>query len=166
MVREAGQRLERTLASVLDLAELEGHSVQIQPDEVDLTREVRQALSLFSRQADEKGLRLVTDFPGQPVSVTLDVGAVQRIVTNLISNAIKFTDGGFVRVGVRPGHTRVVIEVEDNGIGIEPDYADKIFRSLRRSQRATHGRMWESGSGYTSRSAWLKCSAGILPFKA
>jgi PAS domain S-box-containing protein len=130
MVREAGQRLERTLTSVLDLAELESHSVQMQPDEIDLTREVRQALSLFSRQADEKGLRLVTDFPGQPVSVTLDVGAVQRILTNLISNAIKFTDGGFVRVGVHPGRTRVVIEVEDSGIGIEPDYVDKIFQEF------------------------------------
>jgi PAS domain S-box-containing protein len=130
MIRLSGERLERTLTSVLELAQLESQAVTVQSDEIDLAREVREALSLFRGEAGAKGLRLEADVPEGPVPAALDQGAVQRILTNLISNAVKFTDEGFVRVRLHHGAAQVVIQVEDSGIGIEPDQMERIFEEF------------------------------------
>lgn len=130
MILRSGRRLERTLTSVLDLAQLESKTVELSVEQIDLSAEIHEAVSMFERAAEEKGLRLDVDVPDEPVPADLDLGAVQRILTNLISNAVKFTEEGSVRVGLRTDDTHVKIDVEDTGIGIEPAYAEKIFREF------------------------------------
>ncbi|PEN11447.1 hypothetical protein CRI94_15540 [Longibacter salinarum] len=130
MIFQSGRRLERTLTSVLDLAQLESKTVEMKAETVDLTEEVREALSLFQKDAEDKGLRLEADVPGQPVMASTDRGAIHRVLANLISNAVKFTDDGGVRVGLHPADEHVCIEVEDTGIGIDEAFAEKIFHEF------------------------------------
>jgi PAS domain S-box-containing protein len=135
LIRQSGRRLERTLTSVLDLAQLESQSVEVRAEAVDLAAEVREAVALFRREAKAKGIALEADLPGGSVPAALDQGAVQRILANLISNAVKFTEEGQVRVRLRAderaGEQRAVIAVEDTGIGIEPEQAEGIFEAFR-----------------------------------
>ena len=129
-IRQGGKRLERTLTSVLDLAQLESQTIEVEADEIDLAEEVHEAAMLFRREARDKGLALDIDVPDRPVPAALDRGAVERILANLLSNAIKFTEEGRVQARLHAGATRAVIEIEDTGIGIEPDYADKVFEEF------------------------------------
>ena len=130
MIRKSGERLEETLTSVLDLAELESKTVSVDPEPIDLAREVREALHLVRPKANAKGLRLHADVPGEPVAATLDQGAVHRILSNLIANAVKFTEAGRVRVGLCAAPDHIAVEVEDTGIGIDPDQAERIFQAF------------------------------------
>ena len=130
MIFQSGRRLERTLTSVLDLAQLESEAIELKADEIDLRAEVKAAVSLFQQEARRKAIQLNADVPADPVRATLDEGAVHRILTNLISNAIKFTDDGTIRVGLHRSDSGIVIDVEDTGIGIDPELSERIFQEF------------------------------------
>ncbi|NBB73507.1 MAG: PAS domain S-box protein, partial [Bacteroidetes bacterium] len=128
MIRESGKRLEETLTSVLDLAKIEGESMRVRPDRVDLAEEVRTAAGIFRPKAEAKGLNLEVDVPTGPTAATLDPRVLRRILSNLVSNAVKFTSEGRVTVRLRPsGDNRATIEVEDTGIGIAEEQMTHIF---------------------------------------
>jgi PAS domain S-box-containing protein len=130
MIFQSGQRLERTLTSVLDLAQLESKAIELKAEDIDLRAEVEEAISLFQQEARGKNIELNASIPPGPVHVTLDGGAVQRILANLISNAVKFTNEGSVCVRLARSDSGGVIEVEDTGIGIGPESRERIFREF------------------------------------
>ena len=127
MICSSGRRLERTLTSVLDLAQLESKSIQLNPEQLDLTAEVDMAASLFRHRAQQKGIALTTTLPDGPVAASLDPGAFQRTLYNLVSNAIKFTDDGHIGVHLERAGAQAILRVEDTGIGIEEDQLERIF---------------------------------------
>jgi PAS domain S-box-containing protein len=127
LIRSSGKRLEDTLTSVLDLAQLESDVMRLEAEPVDLRDEVRTAADLVRKQVKEKGLAMHVDAPEVPVRVNTDPKAFHRILSNLLSNAVKFTNEGHVRVALHPEAEEVIITVEDTGIGIAPDEVDRVF---------------------------------------
>jgi PAS domain S-box-containing protein len=90
----------------------------------------------FAPQAAEKRLELIVVDTG--IEVTTDPMLLERILRNLISNALRYTERGRVLVGCRRHGTTVTIEVWDTGIGIPPDQFGEIFREFHRSHKKTH----------------------------
>ncbi len=134
LIHKSGKRLLDTLNSVLDLAQLESHSIELKNESVDLAELTIETASLFQIQANEKGLYLSLEIPpgGDPVAV-LDRGAATRILQNLLSNAVKFTRRGGITVRVRPTDDHVQIDVEDTGIGIDPEFLPFIFDEFKQA---------------------------------
>jgi two-component system sensor histidine kinase VicK len=102
----------------------------------DLKRFITDRLPPFGIMARQKGVALRTDFPDGPVDVPIHPGKFARVLENLLSNAVKFTrTGGQVTVSVLPEGPRVILKVQDNGVGIPEPLQGIIFNKFTKANR-------------------------------
>lgn len=130
-IETSGKRLLNTFNSILDLSLLESGQLRMHRTVVNLVQEVRERVDLHQPIAAEKGLAL-TFQPGSPtIPMVLDVTWLDRILTNLIGNALKFTARGSVVVAVQSLGTEVEIRVQDTGIGISSTFLSRLFEPFK-----------------------------------
>jgi signal transduction histidine kinase/ligand-binding sensor domain-containing protein/CheY-like chemotaxis protein/AraC-like DNA-binding protein len=123
---------------------------------VDLIREVVSDLELFALQRDIQCEVIASD---PTISFKTDADKFQRIMTNLISNAIKYNKtGGFVKATVKSDPTGLIVEIEDNGAGIKPEYVQKVFEPFGISSARKKG----SFPGYRSTGLGLAVTKGLV----
>ena len=146
LVHKAGERLMRTLNSVLNLSQLEAGTAEITPEAFDLRHQLEGLRAMFLEHAREHDVQLTFECPPDPIPVVLDESAVQRVVSNLLSNAIKFTDaGGSVTLECVYADTHVILKVHDTGVGIGDAFIDQLFAPFQQESTG-HQRKYE-GSG-------------------
>ena len=145
LIEKSGSRLLETLNSVLDLSQLEAGSMELDTRPVDVVAEVEEATTLFAPEAEEADLTLRAETEG-PVWARADRGALRRVLRNLLSNALKFTDaGGTVAVRARTTAEAAVISVADTGRGIDPEALPVLFEPFRQASNGAD--QSEQGSG-------------------
>jgi PAS domain S-box-containing protein len=127
----SGRRLKTTLDSVLDLSMIEAGEFSLECRTVDFTKAVRRRTDLLRPMAERKGLSFTVDTPDGGPEVYLDPNGLDRILTNLITNAIKFTEEGEVAVRVRANAAHVDLQVCDSGIGIDEDFLPELFEAFK-----------------------------------
>jgi len=144
-IHRSGQRLLATVNALLDMARLQADVMEIEAEEMDLVREVHAIVGAMQPQADGKGLFLKVLPEGLAVSACLDRSALERVLTNLVGNAIKFTEQGGVTVLVDADPDHVYLTVRDTGIGIREEFLPHLFSAF--SQASTgYARTYE-GNG-------------------
>lgn len=125
----SAQHLAQLINDVLDVAKIESGRIDFTPSEVDVAAVVREVRDTVRGLAVERHLDVSTDVDPGIGTVVLDAGKLKQVLYNYVSNAIKFTDeGGQVVIralGEGDGHFRV--EVEDTGIGIDPQDVGRLF---------------------------------------
>jgi signal transduction histidine kinase/ligand-binding sensor domain-containing protein/CheY-like chemotaxis protein/AraC-like DNA-binding protein len=125
---------------------------------VELIQEVVSDLELLAQQ---RNIKCEIYAPDSLILFKTDADKFQRIITNLISNAIKFNSpGGFVKVGIRSEDSTLIIEIEDNGVGIKPEYFQKVFEPFGISSAKKKG----SFPGYRSTGLGLAITKGLVEF--
>ena len=129
-IERSGHRLMNTLNSVLELAQLEAKSVQLKVDNVEITNEIKEAANLLSPLAHEN-VRLTVSVPDEPVHALVDRNAFGRVLNNLLSNALKFTQKGIVGVRAKVEQDKVRIEVHDSGVGISAEFIPQLFTEFK-----------------------------------
>ncbi|MFQ5572207.1 MAG: response regulator [Rhodothermales bacterium] len=145
MIKQAGERLLATINSVLDLSQLEAGTVKVNNKAVHVTHLVQEVLSLLEPLARKKGLSLgITTFCNE-TRVHVDKILLQRILDNLIGNAIKFTEEGSVIVEVDYDESHLIIRVKDTGQGIDPIFIPQLFDQF--SQESEGLKRSHEGSG-------------------
>jgi len=148
LIAKSGRRLLNTLNSVLDLSQLEAGSVRLTPQTIDVRAELADTVDLFAARSESAGIDMTADLPDHPLRVRADEGALQRILHNLLSNAVKFTEsGGSVTVRASTADDGVVVEVEDTGIGIDPDFEPDLFAAFKQGSTGTDRSYEGSGLG-------------------
>jgi len=145
LIEQGGRRLLQTLNGVLNLSKLEAGQMDLSATEIDLAKTVRQTAEELRPKAKENGLRLESTSGDSEVWAQADGGAVQIVLQNLVSNAIKYTEEGEVYVRAYAEGDWAVLEVEDTGIGMDPEVADELFEPFRQASEGI-GREYE-GSG-------------------
>ena len=131
-IKRSGRRLLATLNSVLDLARIEGNSIEeLVLDAVDVAAEAGQVVELLETLAEEKGVALLLSVGDEPVHAHVDKACLGRILTNLIENGIKFTKEGEVEVTVHAEGDAVRLTIRDTGIGIAPEFLPHLFDEFR-----------------------------------
>jgi signal transduction histidine kinase len=146
LIQKSGHRLLETLNSVLNLARLDADQVPIRVAAVDLAEEARDAVRLLRPLAEQKDLSFNVEV--ESVNVATDPNLVHRVITNLVANAIKFTDEGSVSVHVTPEADGAVIDVVDTGRGMKPEFLPLLFEPFRREVDG-HSRPDGTGLGLT-----------------
>lgn len=145
-IHQSSQRLMNTLDSVLHLSKLEAGVHDLEREEFRLEETVEDVVEMTRQQAEEKSLTLTMDVPGGTVVGRWNQDAVFRICRNLVDNAIKFTpEGGRVDVRVGTDNQEAVLQVEDTGIGMEPEHVMELFEAFQQESEGL-GREYE-GSG-------------------
>lgn len=131
IVLQSARRLKSTVNSVMDLAQIEGGGLAPELETLDVRGEVREVVTLLRTQAADKGLSLETRLPDAPACARLDAHCLGRILTNLVGNAIKFTEEGGVTVSVEAEGEQVHLRVRDTGIGIGEAFLPDLFSEFR-----------------------------------
>lgn len=129
--RTSADHLLHMVDEILDHAKLEAGRMAVAPSRVDVAELLHEVTGLFQATARQKGISLESEIlPGAPAVVTTDPMRLRQILSNLISNAIKFTPAGRVRVTAgaptTPGDA-IVLSVEDTGPGIPAGQVTRIF---------------------------------------
>lgn len=135
MLEKNGQRLKRTLNALLDLSMLRSGEEEMDPRPVPIDQCVQEVASDLRADVEGKGLSFLLDTPDQPVYADVDEQYLKQILRNLIENAVKFTDEGYVAVSAGRADGRVHIEVEDTGIGINEDFLPDLFEEFKQESR-------------------------------
>jgi signal transduction histidine kinase len=131
--KEDCDRLIRLINDLLDLSRLETGRAKMEFREANLVSLIEDVVVSLKSQGDEKGVDVVTEFPSQTIKCMCDVDRIREVVTNLVNNAIKFTDkGGVVTISAKDQDDSVLVSVKDTGIGIHPDNVEKIFSKFHR----------------------------------
>ncbi len=132
-IKSSGEALLMIINDVLDYSKLEAEKLHLHTDTFDLERLVHEIAVMLSPSAAEKGLTLSVDYDlFLPNMLVGDRGRLRQILTNLVGNAVKFTEAGHVLIrvvgaGAEQGRQKLTIAVEDTGIGISPEMRDHIF---------------------------------------
>ncbi len=163
VINKAGTDLKALIDNILDLSRIDARQMTLVAEPVQLRQLIDHVLELMRPQLDEKHLSLefVAD-PAVPESIISDSEKIRQILINFLSNAVKFTSQGSIRVELRPGENGageypVSIRVADTGIGIAADKQGLVFEAFKQADGSTSRRFGGTGLGLTiSRElAWL-----------
>lgn len=145
-VHDASIRMTALINNLLDLSALDHGKIAISMTTFDLGKLVEETTSLYQIRAKQKQISLTWSNPPIPMNVQADRTQIQRVLDNLINNAIKFTPpNGEVQVNIQNNGSEFRIQVEDNGPGVCPEDAGKLFAEFGKTRNpATAG---EAGSG-------------------
>ncbi|MEH0828421.1 MULTISPECIES: SpoIIE family protein phosphatase [unclassified Micromonospora] len=127
-----GLRLLKLVNTVLDFSRLESGRLAARYQPTDLSDYTSRLASTFRSATERAGLRLVVDCPPLPAPVYVDRDMWEKIVLNLVSNAVKFTFDGEIRVRMRAADGTAVLEVTDTGVGIAPEELPQVFERFHR----------------------------------
>ena len=132
-IRSSGEALLVIINDILDYSKLEAERMALHPEPFDLERTIHEVTMLLQPKARGKGIDLMIDFDMfLPTRYVGDPGRLRQVLTNLIGNAVKFTDKGHVLTRVvgmetEDGRQQLHVTVEDTGIGIPASHLDHIF---------------------------------------
>ncbi len=163
IARQSSRQLETILGDVLDLARIESGHVSLRPERVVLADIINAALEITTLRADEKGLRISSAIdPAAPRAVLADPGRLKQILTNLLANAVKFTDSGSVSLTVLNAGAHCRFEVRDTGIGIDADKQALIFEPFRQADDSIGRRFSGTGLGLSICRDLIGAMGGVI----
>ena len=155
IIRNSGESLLKIVNDILDFSKIEAGKVELEWIAFDLHSRVASLMQLFSASAREKNLTLETYYAEDvPALVSGDPVRISQVLSNLIGNAIKFTDAGTIAVHVgvyaRAGDDLMLrFDVRDTGIGISPEAVERIFDPFSQEDASTTRRFGGTGLGLT-----------------
>ncbi|NWF91214.1 MAG: HAMP domain-containing protein [Ignavibacteriaceae bacterium] len=150
MIHSSGSGLLRLINDVLDLSKIEAGKMELTPKPCNVLEELRRAVTQMEPLASRKGLDLRVAIPAGPI-VSLDGDRVRQILVNLLGNAIKFTERGYVEVAaeVKEGPDLLEMSVRDTGIGIDKQDLQAIFQEFRQVDGTPSRKFGGTGLGLT-----------------
>ena len=152
-IRHSGEALLSVITDVLDFSRIEAGALDLEPTEFPLLPLFETAAEILGPSAYDKGIDLTTVFhPGVPQRLIGDSGRIRQIIINLVANGIKFTESGGVRIEISatpepPAGVRLMVVVEDTGIGITEEQQSKLFREFSQVDASPSRRFGGSGLG-------------------
>ncbi|MCK2221985.1 SpoIIE family protein phosphatase [Actinomadura sp. ATCC 31491] len=147
VVHRNGLRLGKLVNTLLDFSRIEAGRMQARYEPVDLAAVTAELASVFRSAIDKAGLAFEVDCPPLPAPVHLDRGMWEKVVLNLLSNALKFTFEGSIGVRVRADGGQAVVTVTDTGIGIPAAELPRLFERFHRIETARSRSNEGSGIG-------------------
>jgi PAS domain S-box-containing protein len=128
-------RLARIIDNLLDISKIESGRMELKRQECNLNELIKKIVSFFEPKAKEKGLKLKSEIPGQTIKVYADSDKIMQLFTNLIDNALKFTEAGYIQISVSDIGNEVLCSVADSGIGIAKENLPKVFGKFQQFGR-------------------------------
>ncbi len=170
IIKESGDALIELLTDILDLSKIEAGMVVIENVDFSIDRLITSTERFWQIRAGEKGLYLRLNNEAEACDVVCtDISRIRQMLNNLISNALKFTEDGGIEIGVRrlpSGDGRVLLrfEVQDTGMGITDEQAEKLFRPFTQADVTTSRRFGGTGLGLTISKKFAEMLGGEIGF--
>ena len=150
VIARSGKSLLAIINDILDFSKIEAGKLELERLPVDLNALAENVTSLFAERAREKGLDLAAFVdPALPHTITSDPVRLGQVISNLVNNALKFTEKGSVGLRVSPADRGLRIAVSDTGIGIAREKLGSIFESFSQADQSTTRNFGGTGLGLT-----------------
>ena len=141
-IASSGETLLEIINDILDLSRIEAGKLELEYEAVNPRAILNDVKNIFSKKAGEKGLDFVLEVaPDLPELLLLDTLRIRQVFFNLVGNAFKFTDNGYIKLsayrtadGQEPGTTDIGFAVQDTGIGIPEDQQQGIFEAFKQQE--------------------------------
>lgn len=134
IVKHSGEHLLTLINDILDLSKIEADHIELEPTDVHLSSFLQKMVQTFEMRAQQKGIAFIFEkMSTLPNGVRADEKRVRQILINILGNAIKFTKYGGVTFKVAYQYDTLCFEIEDTGIGIDPDERDLIFQPFQQA---------------------------------
>ncbi len=170
-IHSSGKHLLELINDILDLSKVESGKLEVECVETNPHVIIREVVKVLGVKAREKGLLLSLSADGPvPETISTDAGRLRQIVTNLVGNAIKFTEKGGVTVVVRLESSMrrpmYVIDVIDTGVGMEPDAQEKIFSPFEQADKSVTRRFGGTGLGLSISKRFAEALGGEISVRS
>ena len=160
-IARSGVRLLDTLNSVLDLARLEADGLELQVRPVTVADHVQTAIAPYRDEASRAGLGFHVDVDAT-VQAELDPACLERIVTNLVGNAVKFTEAGGVAVEIEADADHVRLHVRDTGVGMDAPFLETLFDDFQQESSGYNRSHEGSGLGLSITKRYVDLLGGTI----
>lgn len=151
--RKAGDNLLNIINDILDISKIESGLITLEKCALDLPEIVTEVFEMFSSKAQAKNVQLKLVIAEEVKNIYLgDPTRTRQILSNLVSNALKFTEKGFIEIRVRPSSDtslpgNILFEVQDTGIGIEPHVVPSLFKPFTQADTTITRKFGGTGLG-------------------
>ena len=167
IIVKSGNALLTIINDILDFSKIDAGQLMLDPTPFSLAEAIEDVATLVSSRAKEKDLELIVRIaPGLDGRFVGDVGRIRQIITNLLGNAVKFTEEGHVLIDVtgerKPGGTRLHISVTDTGIGIAEEKCRLIFEKFSQVDASSTRRHEGTGLGLAITSRLVELMRGEI----
>ncbi len=168
VIHDSADALITIINDILDFSRLEAHKLELEESDLNLNNLVADVVDIFESLAAAKQIEFVLDLPPAESSLFKgDPGRIRQILMNLVGNAVKFTERGQVGIGIRVTHedkvnSKLMFEVRDTGIGIEPDKTQSLFESFVQSDASVTSKYGGSGLGLAITKRLVEAMSGYI----
>lgn len=154
--------------NILDISKVETGLVEVVENKTNINKLLSELFEFFRPQAWEKHLNIFINLPLDDEGSTICVDSVKlrQVLSNLLSNALKFTHHGHIKMGYKVKDRKLIFYVKDTGIGIEGKLHDKIFERFRQADLSTTRKYGGTGLGLAISQAYVKLLKGELWLKS
>jgi signal transduction histidine kinase len=139
----------------LDISKIESGKLELKKEELEVNKLIETIISSFKTKANEKGLAITAEVPQETIKINADNDKLIQVFTNLVNNALKFTNQGYVKVSLTDIGNEVLCSVSDTGIGIARENLPKIFSKFQQFGRV-------AGPGEKGTGLGLSIAKGIV----
>ncbi len=162
-IQQSGERLLHLLNNIIDISRIEANDLEMKilPHNINIL--IREAIELYTFKANEKGLRLVNNF-NHDLLVSTDRDTLTRVICEVLDNAIKYTEKGFIRLDLVDDNAKgkMIICIKDTGLGIDESYLPHIYEAFRQESLG-YSRLYQgAGLGIPLAYRMMELMGGIL----
>ena len=173
-IQTSGESLLRLINDILDLSKIEAGRLELKYSPTNLRTLINEVERIFAQQTSQKDLQLITNVePAFPEALFLEEIRLRQILINLVGNAVKFTEKGYIKIAVAMSNKRdadktldIDICVEDTGIGIPEHDIGHIFESFRQQAGQSASRFGGTGLGLTICKRLVEMMGGTISVKS
>jgi PAS domain S-box-containing protein len=164
IIKKSGQRMLNTVNDLIDISKIETGQMKLLYAETDINLQVLTLYSFFEYQAQEKNLALTlkNNIPDDLVIVKTDIAKFDSILTNLIKNALKYTDTGTIEIGCSRNNNSLEFYVSDTGIGIPKHRQKAVFNRFVQADMKDSRAFQGSGLGLAIAKAYTEMLGGKI----
>jgi len=164
----SGNGLLAIINDIMDLSKIETGQVQVNKSRFIINQLIRDIQREYSFKAFQKGIELRIDpfNPVEEIFIKSDENKLRQVLINFVSNALKFTENGFIEIGIRDKGDNVYVQVKDTGIGIPEEYHDKVFERFRQVESAESRKYGGNGLGLAISKSLIEILGGKIGIKS
>jgi PAS domain S-box-containing protein len=164
IIQKSGDRMLNIINDIINISMIESGQVKVNYLNTNLNEQIEFIEKFFKPEIEAKGLKLFSQasLPDNEVTISTDREKVYAILTNLVKNAIKFTNNGYIRLGYTKKMDYLEVFVEDTGYGISDDKKDLIFERFRQGSEELTRNFEGAGLGLSISKAYAEMIGGSL----
>jgi PAS domain S-box-containing protein len=135
IIEKSGNRLLNTVNDIIEISKIESGDINVAKSEVDIIGHLDTLVTFFRPEAEKKNIEIVmqNNIDGNDLTITTDKNKLSSILSNLIKNAIKYTNEGTIKVGLKVKNNQVLFSCKDTGIGIPKNRQEAIFNRFEQA---------------------------------